>query len=347
MLPKPQYNSSINDHPFGMLMPGRSYSSTAYKYGFNGQEKDDEVYGVGNLNTAQFWEYDTRLGRRWNIDPIVKHWESGYATFHNNSILFTDVLGLDPVKKYSLRQRLSNFFHAKGYMNRANKYAVDNKIDDSQMKFGKNQVTINEDRYISEKTSKPGESMTAEYTYLENSTLFKRGGHVEVYIGGAFRLKANLIDAKSNKTKSFVSDLVVPIIGGNLSNIENATTWYTGANPSRSYVKAEAEIIPGVGVDYRQYLGGRNEEGEEDIEAAAQERVLVNIIGAVPHPIAVRANAAGVKTQLDFSMKRNMIYSMPNPKHFGGRVNFSRDVAIPKLPLSIGVDLNLGIRWKF
>ncbi|MFN9319572.1 MAG: hypothetical protein ACK58Q_03225, partial [Chitinophagales bacterium] len=40
-----------------------------YYFGFNGQEKDDEVYGAGNLNTAEFWEYDTRIGRRWNTDP--------------------------------------------------------------------------------------------------------------------------------------------------------------------------------------------------------------------------------------------------------------------------------------
>jgi hypothetical protein len=44
----------------------RSFAGAAYRYGFNGQEKDDEVCGSGNLNTAEFWEYDTRLGRRWN-----------------------------------------------------------------------------------------------------------------------------------------------------------------------------------------------------------------------------------------------------------------------------------------
>jgi hypothetical protein len=78
-----------------MLMPGRSYSSTAYKYGFNGQEKDDEVSGSGNINKAMFWEYDTRLGRRWNVDPVVKPWESNYATFSNNPILFNDPFGDD------------------------------------------------------------------------------------------------------------------------------------------------------------------------------------------------------------------------------------------------------------
>jgi hypothetical protein len=39
-----------------------------YGFAFNGQEKDDEVSGAGNTMTAEFWEYDTRLGRRWNVD---------------------------------------------------------------------------------------------------------------------------------------------------------------------------------------------------------------------------------------------------------------------------------------
>jgi RHS repeat-associated protein len=66
-----------------------------YTYGFNGQEKDDEVYGSGNLNTAEYWEYDTRLGRRWNLDPIVNEQESPYACFANNPIWIIDVDGKD------------------------------------------------------------------------------------------------------------------------------------------------------------------------------------------------------------------------------------------------------------
>ncbi len=39
--------------------------------GFQGQEGDDEVAGRGNSYTAEYWQYDSRLGRRWNFDPIV------------------------------------------------------------------------------------------------------------------------------------------------------------------------------------------------------------------------------------------------------------------------------------
>jgi hypothetical protein len=76
-----------------MLMPGRSYNSAEYRYGFNGQEKDDEVYGSGNINTAEFWQYDTRLGRRWNVDPKPVVGLSQYSAFANNPVLYNDIKG--------------------------------------------------------------------------------------------------------------------------------------------------------------------------------------------------------------------------------------------------------------
>ncbi|MBS1617143.1 MAG: hypothetical protein JST76_01400, partial [Bacteroidetes bacterium] len=75
-------------------MPGRHWGA-AYKFGFNGQEKEEEVSGEGNTNTAQFWEYDTRLSRRWNIDIKYKHYRSNYSAFGLNPILNVDPLGDD------------------------------------------------------------------------------------------------------------------------------------------------------------------------------------------------------------------------------------------------------------
>ncbi len=66
-----------------------------YRFGFNGMEKDDEVAGNGNSYTANSWQYDARLGRRWNIDPVVKQHESPYAAFANNPVWFIDPSGRD------------------------------------------------------------------------------------------------------------------------------------------------------------------------------------------------------------------------------------------------------------
>jgi RHS repeat-associated protein len=84
-------------YPFGMLMPGRKFTAGGgYRYGHGGQEKTDEISGIGNHYTAEYWEYDPRLGRRWNIDPVLRAWESGYACFANNPIMLNDPDGRNP-----------------------------------------------------------------------------------------------------------------------------------------------------------------------------------------------------------------------------------------------------------
>lgn len=82
-------------YPFGSVTPGRSFSSGTYRYGFNKQEKDNEVSGSNNHYSAQYWEMDPRLGRRWNIDPVKKTHESPYVVLGNNPIWFVDPTGAD------------------------------------------------------------------------------------------------------------------------------------------------------------------------------------------------------------------------------------------------------------
>ena len=68
-----------------------------YRFGFNGQEKDDEMYGEGNACTVEFCEYDPRSGSRWNVDPMTAKYpdQSPYACFNNNPIYYSDILGLE------------------------------------------------------------------------------------------------------------------------------------------------------------------------------------------------------------------------------------------------------------
>ncbi|TWF40340.1 YD repeat-containing protein [Chitinophaga polysaccharea] len=84
-------------YAFGMLQPGRTFAANGgvYRYGFNGMEKSDEIKGEGNSYTAEFWEYDPRIGRRWNNDPVYKH--SPYEAFGSNPIINADPSGLDTI----------------------------------------------------------------------------------------------------------------------------------------------------------------------------------------------------------------------------------------------------------
>ncbi|MGB3946927.1 MAG: hypothetical protein WBM13_03000, partial [Bacteroidia bacterium] len=92
----PEVVSATDYFAYQKIMNGRTFNENAYRYGANsGNEKDDEIYGSGNAYSAEYWEYDPRLGRRWENDPIVKPWESSYATFGDNPIYYNDPNGLD------------------------------------------------------------------------------------------------------------------------------------------------------------------------------------------------------------------------------------------------------------
>ena len=92
---EPTVVSLTDYYPFGMTEPGRSWNAGAegYRYGFNTQENVPEL-GEGHT-TALYWEYDGRLGRRWNLDPVFKPMKSSYCTYSNNPIDRIDINGDD------------------------------------------------------------------------------------------------------------------------------------------------------------------------------------------------------------------------------------------------------------
>jgi YD repeat-containing protein len=103
----PKLISAQDYYPFGMIMDGRSWNEDKTKYSFNGQEKDREIYSNESITTALFWEYDGRIGRRWNRDPKPTVGISEYACLLDNPILY-----LDPDGDYSkLGAKLRNFFN--------------------------------------------------------------------------------------------------------------------------------------------------------------------------------------------------------------------------------------------
>ncbi|MFM9988584.1 RHS repeat-associated core domain-containing protein [Flavobacterium sp.] len=89
---------SYNDYyPFGSLVPNRHGSSTAYRYGFNGKEKDDELKGEGNAIDYEKRFYDPRVGRFLSIDPLEKKfpWYTPYQFAGNTPIQAIDLDGAE------------------------------------------------------------------------------------------------------------------------------------------------------------------------------------------------------------------------------------------------------------
>jgi RHS repeat-associated protein len=82
-----------------MLLNNRhgSVDSDAYRYGFQGQERDDELKGPGNSYNYTFRMHDPRLGRFFARDPLAYafDWNSPYAFSENRVLDGTELEGLE------------------------------------------------------------------------------------------------------------------------------------------------------------------------------------------------------------------------------------------------------------
>jgi RHS repeat-associated protein len=84
-------------YAFGAAMEGRSFSISSYRFGFQGMEKEGELYGDGNAYYTQYRMLDVRIGRWFSTDPVVQPWMSPYNAFDNNPIFLIDPLGLKAI----------------------------------------------------------------------------------------------------------------------------------------------------------------------------------------------------------------------------------------------------------
>jgi RHS repeat-associated protein len=62
--------STADYSPFGVELDGRSMRSEGYRYGFQNQEKDDEIKGEGNSVNYKFRMHDPRVGRFFSLDAL-------------------------------------------------------------------------------------------------------------------------------------------------------------------------------------------------------------------------------------------------------------------------------------
>lgn len=116
-------------------MPGRSYTFTSnsslnkYRYAYNTQERIPEISPFHQ--TAPFWEYDPRLGRRWNLDPITYPWQGPYSINNNNPIVFTDPLGLFGSRKEARIYKKEHGLKGMIHKNKNGIFSIDNKREGS------------------------------------------------------------------------------------------------------------------------------------------------------------------------------------------------------------------------
>jgi RHS repeat-associated protein len=123
--------NSIDYSPFGVELDGRTVSG-GYRYGFQNQEKDDEIKGEGNSINYTFRLHDPRLARFFTVDPLFKNfpWNSTYAFSENIPINAVELEG---------KQRYYTFNSA--YLSSKALVAIETKKYDDLVKYMDGLVT--------------------------------------------------------------------------------------------------------------------------------------------------------------------------------------------------------------
>jgi RHS repeat-associated protein len=96
--------SARDFYPFGFQMPGRTFQTEKYRYGFQSQESDSEWLGEGNAVAFKYRVHDARLGRFLSVDPLAPEypWNSGYAFAENRVVDGIELEGLEVIDAVSI-----------------------------------------------------------------------------------------------------------------------------------------------------------------------------------------------------------------------------------------------------
>ena len=92
--------SATDYYPFGYPITDRSSALGGYRYGFNGKENDNEIYGDDAIQNYGFRMYDTRIVRFWGVDPITKDYPmlTPFQFASCSPVLLIDVDGLEGIE---------------------------------------------------------------------------------------------------------------------------------------------------------------------------------------------------------------------------------------------------------
>ncbi|MDZ4663633.1 MAG: hypothetical protein SGJ15_02040, partial [Bacteroidota bacterium] len=157
-------------------------------YSHNSHEKEDAIYK--GAQSAEYWMYDSRIMRRWEVDPMTYEWQSPYAVFNNNPILYADLLGLKgDDKKTERSQRRADKWNSKHENTKA-------KVDESgnvvfyHNKGGSSSSESSEkktpnDNAPQESDTKDGGKVVDIYIKHGSNNQYggKAGGHVGIGLG--------------------------------------------------------------------------------------------------------------------------------------------------------------------
>lgn len=196
-----------------MEMPGRKFSSDKYRFGFNGMEKDDDMYNVsGTSYDFGARLYSSRLGRWLATDPMEGKYPklSPYNAFNNNPVIYVDPDG----RIYRIHYEVKNSETGKTTLHHVDFDGVSAKNDDgTDYAMGRNQFVddvINSYNYIVDNDADVDDVLKTIASDKEN-VVDVRHSRNTIYTVGKKRLRYNStegLDVTNREGEGFQSPAI-------------------------------------------------------------------------------------------------------------------------------------------
>lgn len=284
-------------YPYGMQMPGRNGNGDKYRYGFQGQEKDDEVKGEGSSINYKYRMHDPRIGRFFAVDPLTKDYP------HNSPYAFSENVVIDHIELEGLEKigvdASSNGFgqpvlfnaHASGnselvyiYQKQSAKYSVPGLISGYW-------------NMVYEGAKADGRAQLEAYS--------EDGINGAIYVNIAQAHRDEMMDyanyggaAAKTKTKVKTKKATEPVTNEIYKRPSNATT-----KAQREYVQGKACVECGA-MNERMYADHKRELVKEHYQTGTIDKANMKAIEAVqPHCSTCSAKQGGTMSAYSKAMK--------------------------------------------
>jgi RHS repeat-associated protein len=165
----PDVLSYSDYYPFGMLVPNRHKAGDDYRYGFQGQEKDDEIRGgEGNSLNYTFRMHDPRVGRFFAVDPLAKSYPyySPFSFSGNKVIAYIELEGLEEIFYFTSQRKKHRGFDL--VLKLINKSGVIQEIKDE---FAENNIGVDIYIVVADLSDKWGEAMGETLYFKQDGKL--------------------------------------------------------------------------------------------------------------------------------------------------------------------------------
>ncbi|MCK8480939.1 RHS repeat domain-containing protein [Psychroserpens algicola] len=210
-----------------MLLPKRHGAVDTYRYGFQGQEKDDELKGEGNSINYKFRMHDPRLGRFFATDPMetVYPWNSPYAFSENQVIRFVELEGLEKAEPRGFWGTGWDMFVGNYHRTRMQNKAAELGVDESNI------LELANDTYVFYRTFFSATAGKHETVYY----IFRRSKEGVFWMNSKDNDDYALTEAQFLDTKVLGNRVMdAPVGGGGPKKLAQGVVWM--GQKSKTYI---------------------------------------------------------------------------------------------------------------